>query len=189
MRLVLPVAIVAAALALPASAQDSKAKSQTEIKADDAKVISMTGCLRNDTAGSGYVLEGTMAAIGDDLKTKSTVKTDVGDDKTTVKGKTETKADDGAVVGTSGVVSRYTLIPGRNVNLTPHVGERVQVNTVVVEAGRGDADVKIKEETKVEPAGAPDSSSQSKTKVELPKSQAGQYTVMAITTLAGTCTQ
>ena len=50
MRLTVLVAFVAAALSVTASAQDSKVKSRTDIKADDAKVISMTGCLRSDPA-------------------------------------------------------------------------------------------------------------------------------------------
>jgi hypothetical protein len=188
MRLLLPTVVVAAALSVSASAQDSKAKSQTKIKADDAKVVSMTGCLRQDVAANGYVLEGAIAASGDDLTTKTKVKTDVDKDKTTVKGETQTKGDEGAVA-TAGAVSRYMLVPGKDINLSSHVGEQVQVSAIVVEAGHGDADVKIKDKTKVEAEHAKDSTSESKTKVELPRSPAGQYTVMSITALGTSCAQ
>ena len=51
MMLLKPIA-AAAALAVTASAgaQDSTVNSRTEIKADDAKVVTMTGCLRQDPA-------------------------------------------------------------------------------------------------------------------------------------------
>ena len=39
-------------MTLVASAQDSTIKSRTEIKADDATVYSMTGCLKQDVAGN-----------------------------------------------------------------------------------------------------------------------------------------
>ena len=77
MRHAIPVTFaLAAALSVTATAQDSTVKSRTSIKADDAQVISMTGCLRQD-AINGYTLEGTVAAAGKDLTTDSKVKTDV----------------------------------------------------------------------------------------------------------------
>ena len=46
MRLVIPAVVLAVALPAAAGAQDSTVKSRTNIKADDARVMSMTGCLR-----------------------------------------------------------------------------------------------------------------------------------------------
>jgi len=185
MRLVVPVAIAVAALSIPLSAQDSTVRSRTNIKADDATVTSMTGCLRQDVAGV-YTLDGTVATSGKEIETNSKVKTDVDKDKTTVKGKTETKANDGAVA-TGGNVSTFVLVPGNNVDLASHVGERVQISAIVVKAGHGDADVTIKDKTKVDPENARDSKSQSKTKLELARTPAGQYTVMSMTPTGRRC--
>ena len=188
MRLVTLAAVVALALSGVANAQDSTVKSRTNIKADDARVMSMTGCLRQEVGTGVYTLDGTVAASGKDIETNSKVKTDVDKDKTTVRGKTEAKSDHGAVA-TAGSTSTFLLVPGNNVNLASHVGERVQISAIMVEAGHGDADVTIKDKTKVDTEHAPDSKSQSKTKLELPKSPAGQYTVMSITPTGSRCAQ
>jgi hypothetical protein len=189
MRLAIPVTFaLVAGLSVAAGAQDTTVKSRTNIKADDAQVVSMTGCLRQDAVTHGYTLEGTMAAAGKDLTTNSKVKTDVDKDKTTIKGKTESKAD-GRAVATSGLTSTYALVPGNVADLALHVGERVQVSAIMVKPGHGDADVTIKDKTTVDPAHGDDSTSRSKTKVELPRSPAGQYSVVTVTPLGATCTR
>jgi hypothetical protein len=116
------------------------------------------------------------------------VKTDVDKDKTTVRGKTETKAHDGTVA-TAGSTSTFLLLPGNNVDLASHVGEQVQISAIMVQPGHGDADVKIKEQTKVDPKNAPDTKANSKTKLELPRSPAGQYTVMSMASTGRPCAQ
>jgi hypothetical protein len=184
------VAFVAATLSAPVFAQDSKVKSRTDIKADDAKVITMVGCLRTDSATSSYSLVGHIAAAGDDITAKSTVKTDVDKDKSKVEGKTEVKGDkDKKAVATAGDIVTYALLAGPNVNLAPNVGKQVQISALQVEKGRGDADVKIKEQTKVEREDAPDSKSDSKTKLELPRSPNAAYTVVSVTSLGTPCAQ
>jgi hypothetical protein len=188
MRLVILAAVTAVALSGVANAQDSTVKSRTNIKADDARVMSMTGCLRQEVATGVYTLDGTVAASGKDIETNSKVKTDVDKDKTTVRGKTETKSDHGAVA-TAGSTSTFLLVPSNNVDLASHVGERVQISAIMVNPGHGDADVKIEDKTKVETEHAPDAKSQSKTKLELPRSPAGQYTVMSITPTGSRCAQ
>ena len=187
MRLVTLGAIFAVGLSAAVHAQDSTVKSQTNIKADDARVTSMTGCLRQEVGTTGvYTLDGAITATGKDIQTNSKVRTDVDKDKTTVKGTTATKGDKG--VATAGSTSAFLLVPGNNVDLASHVGERVQVSAIMVNAGHGDADVTIKDKTKVENEHAPDAKSDSKTKVELPRSRAGQYTVMSITPTGSRCT-
>ena len=186
MRLAIPLAIVVGALSITLSAQDSTVKSRTNIKADDARVTSMTGCLRQQVATGVYTLDGTIASSGKELETNTKIKTDVDRDKTTVRGKTETKANDGAVA-TRGTASTFVLVPGNNVDLASHVGERVQISAITVEQGHGDADVKIKDKTKVDPENSPDTKSRSTTKLELPRSPAGQYTVMSITPTGSRC--
>ena len=181
------VAFVAASLSAPAFAQDSKVKSRTDIKADDAKVISMLGCLRHEPASDSYLLVGTVTAAGDDLTTKTKVKTDVDNDKTKVDAKSETKGND--AVATAGAVSTYLLLATPKIDLAPHVGQQVRIAALQVERGHGDADVKIKDETKVDREDAPDSKSTSKAKLELPRSPNSAYSVVSVTPLGKACTQ
>jgi hypothetical protein len=187
MRLTVLVAFVAAALTAPAAAQDTKTKSRTNIKADDAKVMSLVGCVRHELVSDSYLLVGTVTAAGDDLTTKTKVKTDVDNDKTKVQAKSETKGND--AVGTAGAASTYLLLAAPNVNLAPHVGQQVRISALQVEKGHGDADVKIKDETKVDRDDAPDSKSTSKTKLELPRSPNSAYSVVSVTPLGRACAQ
>jgi hypothetical protein len=186
MRLAIPIGVAVTALAVAANAQDTTTKSRTKITADDAQVMTMTGCVRQDTLTGTYSLVGGSMTAGDDLKTKSKVKTDVDKDDVTVKGKTKTKVDDGAVA-TSGLTSTYTLVPQNGVDLSAHVGHRVQISAVAVDRGEGDADVKIKNKTTVDPDHAPDTTTRTKTKIEVPKGAFGAYTVVAVNPLSGVC--
>ncbi|SRR5712691_1208885 len=187
MRLVIPVAIAVTALAVPLFAQDSKVRSRTNIKADDATVTSLTGCLGQELTSGVYTLNGTIATSGKEIETNSKVKTDVDKDKTTVRGKTETKANGGAVA-TAGSTSIFMLVPGNsNVDLASHVGERVNISAIMVKPGHGNADVKIRDKTKVDAENAPDAKSRSTTKLELPRTPAGQYTVLSITPTGDRC--
>jgi len=187
MRHTVLAALVVVAVSAPAGAQDSRVKSRTDIKADDAKVVSMTGCLRSDPATNSYMLVGTIGAAGDDITAKSNVKTDVDKDKTKVEGKTEVKGDKS--VSKAGSVATYALLAAPEVNLAPNVGQRVQISAVQVEKGHGTADVKIKDETKVERENAPDSKSNTKTKLELPRSPNAAYSVVSVTPLGTSCGQ
>ena len=85
------------------------------------------------------------------------------------------------------MISTYALLPGKVADLSSHVGEQVQISAIVVKPGKGDADVKINEKTKVDPEHGDDSTSKSKTKVELPRSPIGQYTVVSVMPLGTTC--
>lgn len=184
MKLLLPIGAVVAALAVSASAQDTTVKSRTQVKADDAKVLTMTGCVRQDATGA-FNLTGGMIAAGDKLTTDTKVKSDVDKDDATVKTTARTKTDDG-VVGTTGT-GTYLLVPRGDVNLASHVGHQVQVSAIMVERGEGDADVKIKDQTKVDPENAPDSKARTTTKIEVPKSPAGAYSVVSVKMLAPSC--
>jgi hypothetical protein len=183
------VAFVAATLSAPVIAQDSTVKSRTDIKTDDAKVITMVGCLRSDPATSSYSLVGHIAAAGDDVTAKSKVKTDVDKDKTKVQGKSEVKGNKDKAVATAGAIATYALLASRDVNLASNVGQQVQISALQIEKGHGDADVKIKEQTKVEREDAPDSKSDSKTKLELPRSSNAAYTVVSVMPLGMPCTR
>lgn len=185
MKVLMPIGAAVLALAVTASAQDTKVKSRTKIKADDAKVVTMTGCLRQDVATGTYMLTGTMAA-GKELKSETTVKTDVHKDDVTTKSRTKTKVDDGAVA-TTGAMSTFTVVPQNDVDLAAYVGRQVELSAVVVERGHGDADVKIEHRSKVEREHAPDTKARSKTKVEVPRSPYGSYSVVEVKPLPGAC--
>ena len=174
MRHTVLAALVVVAVSAPAGAQDSKVKSRTDIKADDAKVVSMTGCLRSDPATNSYMLVGSIGAAGDDITAKSKVKTDVDKDKTKVEGKTEVKGDKS--VSKAANAATYALLAAPDVNLASNVGQRVQISAVQVEK-------------KVERENAPDSKSNTKTKLELPRSPNAAYSVVSVTPLGTSCAQ
>ena len=187
MRLLIPICALTAVMSIGVAAQDSTVKSTTAIKTDDASVISLTGCLSQDKATGNYTLLGRVAGGGEDLTTTTKVKTDVDKDDTKVEATTKSKSDDGAV-GTSGTMSTYVVMPKGEVSLSPHVGHQVQLSAVMLKPGEDDADVKIKDKTKVDRDDAPDAKAQSKTKVEVEGVPHGQYAVVAVKPLAGTCT-
>ena len=173
------------AAALTASAQDTTVKSTTRVDVDEGHVVSMTGCLRQGPSGT-LMLHGTVAAAGEEVQTKTKVKTDVDDDETKVKARTRSKAEDDPV-GTAGAVSAFTVVAGKKVNLASHVGQRVQLSAVVVDANHKDADVKVRNRTTVDPDDARDTTTRSTTKVEIDKALPGHYTVVAVTPLGGAC--
>lgn len=182
----------ACAFAVSVSAQDATVKSKTKIDADDAKVMTMTGCLQQGATSDTFVLAGATTLKGDDMKSKSKTKIDVDDDETEVKSqeRTEVEHDDNAV-GTSGAVATYELMPNTGVDLTAHVGHKVQVTAVAVDPAKGgdkDAKVKAKTETKVTVEDAPDARVQSTTKAELPRGANARLTVMSVKHISPSCT-
>ena len=171
MRLTIHIAVVLAALGATAYAQDTTVKSRTKINADEAQVVSMTGCLRQDTATGTYSLIGSIAAAGDNVRTDSKVKVDVDKKDTTVTAETRAKGDKRSGADPD-AISTYGLAPG-NVNLTPYVGRQVQIAAAAVKPGHKDADVTIDDKTTVDPERGRDSASQSKTKVEVGRGPLG----------------
>ena len=187
MKLFIPVAAGALAFTAVVNAQDSTVRSSTTIKADDAKVVTMNGCLRQDTVTGRYSLVGAIAAAGDEVRVDSKVKTEVDKDDVKVTERSRVRSDDGAV-GTTGTTSTYMLVPRSEVNLSQHVDKQVQLSAVIVEAGKGDAEVKVETQTKVDPDNAPDSRTRTRAEVELPKSPAGAYSVITVKQTAASCT-
>ena len=82
MRLLIPICALTAAMSVGVAAQDTTAKSKTTVKADDATVISLAGCLNQDKATGNYTLFGRTVAVGEDVTTTAKVKTDVDKDGT-----------------------------------------------------------------------------------------------------------
>jgi hypothetical protein len=188
MRLTIYSATLLLALGTTVGAQDTSVKSRTKIEGDEAQVVSMTGCLRQDVSTGAYMLVGTVDAVGERLTNEAKVKIDRDKDDTEVTAETRAKADKGDKrdKGAAGLASTYVLSPG-NVNLKPHVGQRVQVAAAAVKPGHKDADVTVKEETKVDPEHGRDSSSRSNSKVQIERGPLGQYTVVSVKSLGGTC--
>lgn len=188
MRFIIHTAAVLAALGSAAYAQDTTVKSRTKINADEAQVVSMSGCLRQDIATRTYSLVGSIAAAGENVRTDSKVKVDVDkkDQEKTVTAETRAKGDDKHSGADAEAISTYGLAPG-NVNLTPYVGQRVQIAAAAVKPGHKDADVKIDDKTTVDPEHGRDRTERSKTKVEIERGPIGQYTVVSVKPLGGSC--
>ncbi len=179
-------AVVLLAIGVTVGAQDTTVKSRTDIKADEADVVSMTGCLRQDASTGTYMLVGTVNAAGEKVRNDAKVKVDRDDDDTTITAETRARADNGDK-GATGVKSTYVLSPG-NVSLTQYVGKQVQLAAAAVKPGHKDADVTINDKTTVDPEHGRDRTERSKTKVEIERGPLGQYTVVSLKQLSGTCT-
>jgi hypothetical protein len=146
-------------------AQDTTIKQETKIKADDAKVMTIDGCLSG--SGSNFMLTNAVAA------------TVAGDKKAEKK-----------TVGTSGVVDSYALVPQGGVSLTPHLGHRVElVGVVIAPAKKGDNDAKLKvdEKTTVQRDNAPDSKSKTTSKAEIARGPNAQFAVTSVKMISPVC--
>jgi hypothetical protein len=188
MKALLPICLFAAALGVTASAQDNTVKSKTQVKTDDARTMYLRGCLAQNTSTGVFTLTGASAVTSDDLTAKSKVKTDVDKDDTTVTSRTKVDTDD-ARVGTAGVVGIYEITGREGVNLASHVGHEVQIAAVMVEAGKGDADVKIKEQTKTDNDDAPDAKSKTTTKAEIDRGATPRLAAVSLTDVSPMCSR
>jgi hypothetical protein len=186
MRLFIPIAAGVLAIAVTATAQDTTVKSRTTIDVDEGHAVTLSGCLRQDAVTGRYTLQGTMAAAGEKVTTDTKVKTDVDDDETKTTARTRNKVNDEAV-GTSGTMGIYPVVALDKMNLSSHVGRRVQLSAVMVAPGHKDAEVKVRNRTTVDPDDARDTTTRTNTKAEVDKAVAGQYTVVAVTPLGGAC--
>ena len=188
MKLTIYGAVVLLAVGTTLSAQDTTVKSRTKIEGDEAQVVSMTGCLRQEVQTGAYMLVGSVDAIGENVTNESKVKIDRDKDDRTVTAETRSKGDKGDKRdrAAAGVASTYVLMPG-NVNLTSYVGQRVQIAAAAVKPGHKDAEVTVQGETKVDPEHGRDQTSREKTKVEIERGPLGQYTVVSVKPLGGSC--
>ena len=188
MKLTIYSAVVLLAIGTTLSAQDTTVKSRTKIEGDEAQVVSMTGCLRQDAQTRAFMLVGAVDAVGERVTNEAKVSIDRDKDDTKVTAETRAKGDKGDKNDRSsaGVMTTYVLSPG-NVNLTPHVGQRVQIAAAAVQPGHKDGEVTVRDETKVDPEQGRDHTSSSKTKVEIERGPLGQYTVVSVKPLGGSC--
>jgi hypothetical protein len=191
MKAIITGSLVALAIGVTAAAQDNTVTSRTKVSGDDARAVMMRGCLQQTAAGNGFLLLGGVTASGEELKSKSKVKTDVDDDKTTVKGKSTTKIDDDdRAVATAGAAIAYAVTPRPGVDLASHAGEEVELNAVLIDARNGgdkDADITIKDNTKIDRDNAPDSKVESKTKAEVARGPLPQLMATSVKSLGRAC--
>jgi hypothetical protein len=187
MRRILTGCAVAFSMTFIASAQDSTIKSKTEIKADDATVFSMNGCLRQDVSGN-FTLYGTSSKSREGVTTESKVRTENDRDESKVTTTTSTKVDGDSRVGTAGTLSTFMLTPREGVALSKYVGQQVQLTAVVLDPDEKDAKVKVDEKVSVDPEHADPSSKRTKTEIEVEGPAAhGQFSVMSVKPAGGAC--
>lgn len=184
---------IVTAMAVSMSAQDTTVKSKTKVEADDAKVVTMTGCLQASATGDMFTLTGAKAVAGDELEAKAKTEVDVDKNETETKTKTRTEVEheDETPVGTAGAVTTYELMAKEGVDLTPHVGHRVEITAVALDkksATDDDAEVEMRTKTKVEREDAPDTKVKSKTEAELPRGAKNRLTVVSVKHVSPSCT-
>jgi hypothetical protein len=189
---IIPVAALALGMAASVAAQDSTVRSRTKVSGDDARALTLTGCLERGPAGV-FTLNNATARSSDEVTTKSKVETDVdnrGNDVKT-KSRTEVEHEDGRRAGIAGLKASYELSPNQGVELASHVGQQVLVTAVAIDAKKGDDDakVKIEEETKVDRENAPDSKVKTRTEAELPRGGNSKVTVLSVKTVAPSCSR
>ncbi len=190
MKRLIPACAFALAAAVTAQAQDNTVTTKTRVEADDAKAIVATGCLQQTLDTKTFSLVDAVGVTGQDLSTKSRVSTDVDKNETTVKTESQARADDNErPVGTSGSTKNYALSPRDGVDLAAHVGKRVEISGIMVPAARGDkdAEITIREETKVERDHAPDSTSKTRVEADIQRGAHPQLNVLSVKTVGGTC--
>ena len=159
--------VVALCAASAVHAQDTTIKSETRIKTDDAKVLTVSGCLGGGP--TNFTLSNVVAAAAP-----------------------SDKKDDRKTVGTSGLLEAYALMPQAGVALAPHVGHRVELTGVVVPpATKGDDDAKIEvtERTQVQRENAPDSKTETTTKARIARGPEAQFAVASLKMVSPVCLQ
>ena len=178
----------AAAIAATAHAQDSTVTTRTQVKADDAKAITATGCLVPGLAPGAFALRGGITARGEEVTSKTQTKTEVDSDETRVRTETRTQADGDGDRVSRGAALLYDLSPRAGVDLTPHIGQQVQLTAIVLDRGKGDADVKIKEETNVDREHGKDGKSTTESKITVDRGNGPRLNVISVKSLGQPCT-
>lgn len=188
MKRLISTCAVAAAFAVTAHAQDSTTTTRTQVKADDAKAITATGCLVPGLAPDVYALRGSIIARGKEVTSETRTKADVDRDESRVRTDSKTKAEGNHDRLGTGTVVVYDLSPRAGVELAPHVGQQVQLTAILLDRGKGDADVKVKENTKVDREHAPDSKTKSESKIAVDRGDGPRLNVISVKPLGQPCT-
>lgn len=152
--------VAACSLALSVHAQETTVKSKTKVKVDDAKAVTLTGCLQAGTETGWWMLSNVVPP--------TTLKT----------------------VGTTGTVTSYMLSPKDGVDLSAHVGHRVEITALEIAAKTAtddDAKIKVEDKTKIKKENAPDEKIKTKTKAEIARGPMPKLTVLSIKHISPTC--
>ena len=187
MKRLIPACAIAAAFAATAYAQDSTTTTRTQVKADDAKAITATGCLVPGLAPGVFSMRGTIIARGEEVSTKTRTETEVDRDESRVRTETRTEADgDRGRVG-RGTAILYELVPRTGVDLTPHIGQQIQVTAILFERRKDDAEVEIREETRTERDGGRDGRSRTESKITVNRDDGPRLNVLSVKPLGQKC--
>ena len=138
-------------------AQDTKTK--VEVKGDDAKRVTYSGCVQTGTETRSYVLAKVVPV-------SQTTRTEVGTSGNTT---------------TTTTTTTYALVPGETIELQQHVGHKVEVTGVMIPAG----DSKVETTTKTERENDRDTTVKETVKTE--GAPMPQFRVLSIKQLAETC--
>jgi hypothetical protein len=186
MKRLLTTGAIAAAFAVSAYAQDSTSTTRTKVKVDDAKAVTATGCLVPGASSGSFALKGAITARGDEVSSKTETRTDVDRDGSRVRTETRTRAD-GDRDRAGGAVLFYNLNPRAGVDLASHVGHQVQLTAIVLERGEGDADVKVREETRVDRENGNDSRTRTESRITVDRDNGPRLNVISVKPLGGSC--
>ena len=129
---------IALGCAVALHAQETTTTTKTEVKGDEAKTVTYSGCVQSGTEARSFVLAKAVPV------SRSTT-TEVG-----TSGSTTT------------TTTTYALIPGEKVELQPQVGHKVEITGMMIPAGN----TKTETTTKVERENAPDTKVKETTKSE-----------------------
>ena len=165
MRFLVPTCLLALGFTASLAAQDTKITTKTTVEGDDAKPTVVSGCLMGGP--TTFTLLDSSASVT-----------------------ARERSGERGAVGTSGAVTSYSLTAPDGVDLKTHVGQKVEITGVVVAAGDkdDDAEIEVKEETKIERDDAPDDRVQSRTELEVSRGPAPKLAVTAVKMLSSTCT-
>ena len=187
MKRLITTCAIAAACAVSAHAQDSTTTTRTQVKADDAKAVTATGCLVPGATAGSFALRGAITARGEEVSSKTHTTTEVDRDESRVRTETRTRSDcDRDRVG-GGSVLFYNLSPRAGVELAAHVGHQVQLTAIVLERGKGDADVKVREETRVDRENGNDSRTRTESKITVDRDNGPRLNVISLKSLGASC--
>lgn len=188
---IVPIVAIAIGAGAAAAAQDTTTRTKTSVSADDARTITLTGCLRQPLSNL-FTLRGTMATTSDEVTTRSKTRTEVDDNGADVstRSRTDVERDGDVAVGTSGLTATYELAPQQGVNLSAHIGKQVMVTALALDPKNGDDDAKvtIREKSETERDDAPDAEVETRTRAEIPRGDRARVTVVSVKPTGAACT-
>jgi len=111
----------------------------------------------------------------------------VDNDEARVRTETRTKAEGDHDRVSGGTVLLYDLSPRAGVDLTAHVGQQVQITAIELDRGKGDADVKVKEETNVDREHGKDGKSTTESKITVDRGSGPRLNVISVKSLGQPC--